>query len=291
MKKKFEAAAILLSLVTVGHAQGLAIDDSSSALNDRFANDGSFIMNNYDLSGVGRSSNNRWGTLVSRNVFVSATHFFPNTSQTLTFYKTNDPTGPSVTINIASGQQIGSSDVWVGVLSEPVPVGYAVYSFATADINNPTDFDASIYHEQDAFMLGQSPFNNFSGTQDVAVGRNVLDSWLDNASGTNDAIRAAIEDESNDVTYESTLIGGDSGAPLFVDFDEADANYDLQLVGTNWFVQPVSGPKEQNGFTYLGNYDAAIQTIIDSNPVPEPSGLALFGIGALLLASHRRRSA
>ncbi|MEM9347209.1 MAG: PEP-CTERM sorting domain-containing protein [Planctomycetota bacterium] len=238
-------------------------------MNDRFANDPSFIANNYDLSGVGRSEGGRWGTLVSRNVFVSANHFPPSTTNgSLTFYKTNDPTGESININVASGQRIGNSDVWVGVLERPVPVGYAVYDFATADINNTSQFNNSVYHDLNAFLVGQSPFNNFGGARDVAVGRNVLDFFPNvNAEGTTDRSIAASINNAQDVTYEAGLVQFDSGAPLLVDLNENDNDYSLQLVGANWYVGTLSGT-ELNGFTYLGNYDTQIQAIIDNNPVP-----------------------
>ncbi|MEM6506774.1 MAG: PEP-CTERM sorting domain-containing protein [Planctomycetota bacterium] len=269
MSKAISQIILLTCLFITGRAVALTIDNSSSALNDRFANDPSFIMSNYDLSGVGRSEGGRWGTLVSRNVFVSANHFPPSTTNgSLTFYKTNDPTGESININVASGQRIGSSDVWVGVLERPVPVGYAVYDLATANINNTAQFNSSVYHDLNAFLVGQSPFNNFGGARDVAVGRNVLDFFPTvNAEGTTDRSIAASINNAQDVTNEAGLVQFDSGAPLLVDLNENDNDYSLQLVGANWYIGTLSGT-ELNGFTYLGNYDTQIQAIIDNNPVP-----------------------
>lgn len=289
MKRPLLIGIATLGMLPIGQSRALDIDDSTSALNDRFANNASFIMNDYDLSGVGRSNSGTWATLISQNVFVSANHFHPGTNSTLTFYQANDPNGTSITRTVSGGQRVGDTDIWLGVISEPVPVGYAVYSFATSDINSATDFSNSIYNEQDAFLLGQSPFSNFTGTQDVAAGRNVLDSIL-LTEGSVVAMRTAIENEGQDVTYEATLVSGDSGAPLFVDFNEADSNYELQLVGTNWFIQPDTGPTTDNGFTYLGNYDTQIQAYIDSHAVPEPSAMAMIGIAMIALATRRRRA-
>ena len=259
-----------LCLVLAQSAAGITIDDSTSALNDRFANDPSFIMANYDLSGVGRSSDGRWATLVSRNVFVSANHFRPGSNSSITFFATNDPTGASVTRSVATAQRIDNSDIWIGKLDNPVPLGYASYDFATENIGSSRQFNRSVYQGENAFVFGQSP--NFSGLQDVAVGRNVLDRWFSSvdAAGTIDsAIAADVESESQDVTYEAFLQGGDSGGPLFVDFNEGDSNYDLRLVGTNWFVAQVGNPAvDVNGFAYLGNYDQQIQAFIDGSPIP-----------------------
>lgn len=270
MKRTAALVVLSLGLLIAGRGLALTIDDSTTELNDRFTNDPTFIMNNYDLSGVGRTGAGRWGTLVSRNVFISANHFHPNAGDTLRFYQTNDPNGATARMEVAGGQRIGNSDIWIGVLTEPVPVGYAVYDFATTDITTTNQFNNSVYDETNAFLFGQSPFNNFVGTQDVAVGRNELDLWLNNAeaeSTTDDALLSSIENEAQDVMFESELVVGDSGAPLFVDFNENDNDYTLQLVGTNWFIGTVSpGNTDVNGFTYLGNYDAQIQAFIDSNP-------------------------
>lgn len=294
VKFKTAAGLIALGLISAWPADALTIDDSSSALNERFANDPSFIMADYDLSGVGRSSDGRWATLVSQNVFVSAVHFHPGNDSTVTFYQTNDPAGPSITRTVISGQRIAGSDIWVGVLSSPAPEGYATYDFATEDITNTTEFTDSVYHEENAFLVGQSPFASFTGTQNVAVGRNVLDGWADDVSPpsgttTDDAILTAIEGESQDVTFESTLVSGDSGAPLFVDLNDDNT---LRLVGTNWFGGQISPPPTDiNGFTYLGNYDAQIQAFIDSQPVPEPTGAAAFVLAGLMVSMRRRRRA
>lgn len=282
MKKPLFAGILMLGLL---HAErGLALDvvDFSTEKNDRFKNDPTFIMSNYDLSGVGRGSNNTYATLVSRNVFVSADHFnfHPSVNGTVTFYKTNDPNGPSITRTVVSGQVIPGSDTWVGVLDEPVPVGYAVYEFATENITNDGEFTLSPYHDKNAYMLGQSP--NYSGLLDIAVGKNVVDDW---SNSTPDGLLTTMD---GDIDFEAELVAGDSGAPLFVDMNEGDTDYTLRLLATNWFVGSVNG-NNINGFTYLGNYDAQIQAIIDANPIPEPGTAIALCIAGTILTRRRRR--
>ncbi|MFO7908330.1 MAG: PEP-CTERM sorting domain-containing protein [Pirellulaceae bacterium] len=282
-------------LLATNYVFAIEIDDFTSAENDRFANDPSFVMNDYDLSGVGRSNDGRWATLVSRNVFVSADHFHPKTdgSARVTFSLTNDPDDETtVTRTVARGQRIDSSDIWMGVLETALPEGYAVYDFATEDIANETEFGASVYNGENAYMFGRSP--NFSGTEDVAVGRNVLDGWRDNMSAagtTDDALTADVERGASDVPYEALLEGRDSGAPMFV--DDADANFDLRLVGSNWIVEETVGSSSNvNGFAYFGNYDQQMQQVIDSHPIPEPGSLALLSLGglaALVMLARKRR--
>jgi len=135
-------------------------------------------------------------------------------------------------------------------------------------------------------MFGRSP-SNVTATIDVAVGRNILDRWFDsvNASGTtDDAIGSTVDasGSSNFVPFEAALAGGDSGAPMFVVQEGV-----LTLVGLNWFVG-TSGGSTINGQSYLGNYDAEIQSFIIANAVPEPSAAFLAFASACLLLRRRR---
>lgn len=271
-------------IVTIGllvaDARAIEIEGYVSAENDRFANDPSFIMDQYDLSGVARSSDGRWATLVSRTVFASANHFHPaaDGTATITFYETNDLTGPAVTRTVVSGQRVDSSDIWLGELDTPVPVGYAVYDFATEDINNATDFGNSIYNEVNSFMFGKT--DTISGDGNVGVGRNVLDGWLEEvtvAGTTDDAMTADAETGPGArVEYEAVLESGDSGGPMFVDLNN-DGN--LTFVGTNWILASTNPVTPASGFAYLGNYDSQI---------PEPTTIALLGVGGLAMIRRRK---
>jgi len=262
-------------------SSAIDIDDFASAENDRFANNAAFIMDPFDLSGVGRSSDNKWGTLVSRNVLVSANHFHPADGASITFFETNDPSGNSVTRTVTDGERVGSSDIWIAALDNPVPESYAFFDFATEDINNPIQFNTSVYAGENAYLFGRSP-TVFSSATDVAVGRNVLDQWfedVDSGGTIDDAMGAEKEAESLDVTYEALLESGDSGGPMFVSLNGTD----LTLVGINWFVGELQNGNDVSGFSYVGNYDGEIQNFIASHPVPEPATVSLLALGALLL--------
>ena len=63
MKKLPIPLTILISFNT--SLLAIQIDGFSSATNDRFANNSSFVADAFDLSGVGISNNGRWATMVS----------------------------------------------------------------------------------------------------------------------------------------------------------------------------------------------------------------------------------
>jgi len=269
---------------------GISINGFATLENDRFSNDGSFVGDAFDFSGVGRSSDSRWGTLVSSNVFISAQHLHPAVGQSLTFYATNDSSGASVTRTVVSGQRIGSSDLWVGVLGEPVSSNIKAYSFATTAVSDFASFQLSPYYLENSYMVGRSP-TAFTSLIDVAVGRNRLDFYAEDVavgSTTDDAIVAIYDTVPLEVDHEAILQGGDSGAPLLV-----DVGGNLELVGINWFVGELVGGEDISGFSYLGNYHAAIEAIIDVNvvSVPEMETMAgLLGLCSLLVVMRRRQS-
>lgn len=130
-------------------------------------------------------------------------------------------------------------------------------------------------------------------SQDMAIGRNKLDSFATNqeVNGTTDHALIAynnVTGESNFLTDEARLQTGDSGAPMMVE----DAG-SLTLVGINWFIgTDTNGDPLLNGFSYVGNYSSDIETFIIANPVPELSATGIYmalllitlGIGPLRIS-------
>ncbi|GAB5561178.1 MAG: hypothetical protein SynsKO_28250 [Synoicihabitans sp.] len=288
---RFRIAALLLSMVAVAlpSATALTISGFTSGANDRFTNDDAFILDGFDLSGVGRSSDGRWGTLISDNVFLSANHLHPAINSTLTFYATNDSGGASTSHTVTSGYQVTGTDLWVGTLGTSVSSSYVSYSFATTPIADSTDFNAWTYRNAVGAVFGR-PSEGTPTLIDMVVGYNVVDAWVEDVEltgVTNDAL-LSLEGNANDIIYESLLQGGDSGAPLFV-----NNNGSLLLVGINWFVGDVTADAityDTNGYTYVGNYTSALNATISASAVPEPSSFAgALGLSAMLFAASRRR--
>jgi hypothetical protein len=292
-----KAGLVILSFcLSLSSFAAINIDGFSTQANDRFASDPGFIASAFDLSGVTIADDGRWVTMISENVFLSAHHFFPANGTSVTFYGSNDPAGSTATRTIQSSQRIGSSDLRIGTLNAGLGSGFTFYNFAVDDTlnfnstGNPGDrFTSSPYYLADAYMFGRSP-TSFSVSQDIAVGRNKLDVWFDGvttAGTTDDAMGARIDaqGESNFLPYEASLQAGDSGAPMLVE----DGSGALTIVGINWFIGTV-GEDNYNGFSYVGNYDAEIQTYLDVNPVPEVRFFGLIlGLGILAWMPIKRR--
>ncbi len=290
--RRFARIWICFILLTAPVAGAINIDGFMSSLHDRFTNDGSFILDGYDLSGIAISDSGRWLTMVSDNVFLSSNHLFPADNAAVTFYATNDPNGSTVSRTVQSSQQIASSDIRIGVLNSPLPAGYATYDYYTSDITIP---NASFLTPVDAFTFGRSP-TAFSTSQDMAVGTNKIDLWYPSvtAGGTTDGTISTIVNESgdaNDTTYESFLQVGDSGGPLMV----ATGPNTLTIAGINWWI--TNSPEELqpgvfrnlNGFSYLGNYDGEITAYISANAIPEPASVSLvIGVICLIILLRAR---
>lgn len=291
----FRIPLILICLSVSTTQASIIIDNFSSATNDRFANADTFILDGFDLTGLGRSSDGKWGTLISENVFISSNHSRPSIGASLTFFSSNDPNGGSITRAVSSGQRIGFTDLWVGVLETPVTHSFSSFTYLTADIIDTSAFQSSALNGAIGYMVGLSPTAWASSRHDVAIGTNTLDAWVEdsNAAGTTaDALSAIYRLGLNDLTYEALLQSGDSGAPLFV----TDGST-LFLAGINWWegtanltVDMVASSYQLSGFSYVGNYDAAITSFVTTNAVPEPAAFAgLLGVTSLGFAMLRRR--
>lgn len=258
----------------VQNLEAVVVDGYSSGTNDRFANNPAFVAFGYDLSGVGLANSGRWLTLISPNVYLSAYHFHPNTGDTVTFYASNDPAGTTVTRTVtATAQRLLNSDLWIGVLDQPVPAFIRHYAHATEPIFNPGQFATSPYSNLNGFLFGRSP-TTWPVSQDQSVGRNRLDVWFDSVTvggTTDDALGAQVHTfaEPGYVSYEAFLQSGDSGGPLFVD---KTGSGELTLAGINWFIaQDQSTGVWYNGFSYLGNYASDISAFLALYSVPEPA--------------------
>ena len=244
--------------------------------------------------------------LVSPNVFLTAQHYSPSSTQGLTFYEGNDPSANPISIGIGGSQQIGNTDLRIGYLDSAVPSTIDFYSYATAPLSQAS-FQGSSYFNASAILTGLTPTTTGYGDSsvtDTSHGQNRLEGFVDGfevGSSVGDAL-VTIKNLPTDgiygytyETYETDLNGGDSGGPLF-----RDTGSGLELVGISWAsgTGTITGrglPDAQRDislYTYTGNYAADIQSYIDSHPavvspVPEPS-MGLFALCGLFLLRRVR---
>lgn len=272
----FQGASLLLALPA---SAAMLIDGYDPAFNDRFANDPSFIAAGYDLSGLARSPSNKWGTLVSPNVFLASTHWHPDNGNILTFFETNDPSGPSTTRTVIGGQRIGLSDIWIGILDQSLPSGHTPFPFLDEPIANATQFENSSLFDAEVFMVGRSNDDGSSVTN-IAFGRNILDRWeqeITQGSTTDSALEAIyqIPSDSGYTPFESFLVLYDSSAPVL-----RDIGGQLTIVGLNWYIQgdvdvnpkPPLTLRDISGFAYVGNYAPLIQGVINAFVIDATAG-------------------
>ncbi|MBU6174712.1 MAG: PEP-CTERM sorting domain-containing protein [Planctomycetes bacterium] len=268
----------------------ILIDSYSANTNDRFTNNSAFIASAFNLSGIGQSESGRWATAISRNVVISANHLEP--SGVIRFYSDNNPSTAPVTRTIVSGQKVGSTDLYVAVLDSALPSSIAHYSFANeilaAGSSSPfIGFNAGIYQDLNAYMVGRSPATN-APFQDQAIGRNRVSGYFENVNflgnSDSDALIFLRDPGSTPqyVPFEAYLQPGDSGAPLFVDI-----NGEFRLLGTNAFINSPNTSPEFSGINYIGNQASAINAYIVA--VPEPSSTLLVALGGMGVMILRRR--
>lgn len=304
-------AAILMAGVAAGTAHGaMVVLNYDPEVHDRFDST-SFLGGSYDWSGVARSSDNAWATLVSASHFVSTNHFKPLVGSTVTFFEGNDSNGTTHVRTVVSGQRIGNTDIWVGRLDSVLPSSITYYDIASTVID---DISTSLgaYADQPVFHVGLRDVESVSGTTNFALGINHFEIGDSTAqsNGSFDAI-GFVEDRAGDPNLndpgETFFRSGDSGAPSFVDIGGR-----LTLVGLHSYTvsnladggpsasnfsdfvesQSPQSPYQQTGpqtrdisyDNFVPNYRDEIVAVI-----PEPSPTALATVGLVVLSLLRRR--
>ena len=239
---------------------GISITDYSQDVNDRFSNSANFIGIDYDFSGVGISSDNKWATMISKNVFITSSHFYPSTNSTITFWETNDKNGNSAEIGVSDNySRIGNTDIYLGVLDEALSDNYATYEISSG-------FDTPFSQNNQVFLLGSA--SSFSVGEASIYQRSSIDVEVDNNMG-----RAFYTFENTTDSLSDTLLEtGDSGAPVFLLGDEGL----MTLLGNNWAIGSTteSGQDYHNNvLTDLNSSFDLINDFVTSNAVaiPEPT--------------------
>lgn len=315
---------LVSSTLVLGLLQSSAIDiaNFSAETNNRFANDPSFVGAGFDFSGVGRTSNGRWGTLLGDNYFVTANHFEPAIGQSLNFVAGNSSSSPTFSYSIAGRFPIAGTDLVISYFNEAVDSSIARYGFNTNNANMVSDLGLG---DSELFLLGDRVPNAAGTVFDIVVGTNQAESFFEenttvvlapgpvaNTFATPadfDQVVSFANASTDDAftAFEAQLESGDSGSPLF-----SVVNGELRVEGLAFAVVedpgfagnfedsfgPAGGPtdplEEREGtlFTYLGSYTDELNGAIAlvPSPIPEPSSFLLAATAAGFSFARRRRA-
>lgn len=279
--------------VVLGGVQSLSaainITGYSPAVNDRFANDASFIGADYDFSGVARADDGRWVSMISPTAFVSAYHWEPATGTDVTFYESNDPLGNQFTSSIRSTQRVGGTDIVVGFLDSALPNTYAYYDIFDGALSGGAAGQLYNYPIPNitTYMLGISPTDYGDVSLNMSIGLNELEAYIPQATVASSTADAVVTfQDSSPSAYEAQLAVGDSGGPAFAMIDGVPT-----IVGVNWFTATFGDGTELSAMSYLPNYADEVDGILSASAVPEPAALGLYcGLLALGCARFKRRS-
>jgi hypothetical protein len=282
------AAVGVMLLVGAGRCGAdMQVQGYSPSVNDRFNNSTSFLGEGYNFSGVGNSSGAAgtgvWGTMISPQYFVSASHAYPGPGTALTFYSTNNANGPSYTGIVASGTPIidaagNYTDLWLGELTAPIPASadIAYYPIAYSASGNYDGLGIYVYGVPN--RLG---YNHIAATAMQPLG-------VQNGTEISESLYSDGFDPLPGGLEEAYLQPGDSGGPEFAVVDGA-----LALVGTNSFINGY-----ESGAVLVPYYLPQIQALMNLTDaqaaiaaVPEPGSVWILGVGLGLFLMPRRRVA
>ncbi len=263
-------AVVVLSLSCVAQAD-MTIRAYEAKRHDRFyaGDDRAFIGQIFDWSGVGKSSDGEWVTMVAPSYFLSAAHYAPDTDDEVTFYEGNSASAGHVYTVAAGGQQIsinGSpTDLWLGKLTTPLIPEDHINFYPILVMSS-----VASYLDMELFNYGKTD----------RVGRNVLDAILDQTNSSSHGISMLYDYDDSDVIDvggdETFLELYDSGGPSF-----AIWNGELALLGIHWFHEKPSEGAWYSGDTFVPHYVGDINGSMIGETltvVPEPSTLALWSL-------------
>lgn len=302
-------------------SQAVVTSNYSSATNDRFADDPSFVGAGFDWSGVGRSDTGKWATMLGDNYFITANHFEPAVGENVSFIAGNSTSSTTFNYTVAGRIAIAGTDLVVSYFDQCVDSSIARYTYTTTPADTLVEIGLA---GETLLMSGDRVAGAPGSVTDHVVGQNQAESWREDGTMTMQTpdntvtfassanfdqlvtFRNLSGDTSNTVeTYESQLQSGDSGSPLF-----STSGTDLVLQGIGWavstslpgnFVDTDGAPGSSNDpfedraatyYSYVGSYATDLDSAIATVPVctiPEPTTLSLSLLASLSLLRRRRK--
>jgi hypothetical protein len=171
---------IAVLLVPCHNSHGISFGSYSQPRHNRFYSgvDKDFVGDGFDWSGVARAEYqtdlfNGWATMISDTYFVSATHFHPQAGHTTTFFQGDSLSSTQWTGTVASGSQLGDTDIWIGQLNQAPPNWVERYPLIKRQEEvNYLGVDGVV---EDLYAVGKQPGSPVLNDQDIRVGRNTAE--------------------------------------------------------------------------------------------------------------------
>jgi hypothetical protein len=266
------ALAILVSFTCRPAAADMLINPSNPAVDQRFfpSPTNLFWAASYNLTGVGNTNgtagNGQWVTAISANYGLTASHYAAAGNATFV-----DSNGTSVTTAIdGSVTHLGGSDLELVRFATPLPSTVATYAIAA---NNQ------------ASLMGTSIM---SIGVPWAVGRNTIAGFQTESIGSSTGTVLTYNWDPTAGVASDLLQSGDSGGPTFT----YGPGGSMFLVGMHWYIGGTLTGQQDSGDTFVSAYMsqiAAAELLLPPTGVPEPSSLALLGIGLAAVFGVIRR--
>lgn len=226
--------------------------------------------------------------MVSKETVIAGVDFYSGTGSPVSFNFSTD-IGPWIPVSTASGAQVvrqegGAANVKLdGAEGQGSEAGFELFMSATSS----NSFSAKLSNAEEGFTysLSDKVYQNTSSSADTVLSSSIVSIW----DGTEAALGYSPQAD-NYFLWHAT----DNGTPIALgwalyEYDPAspESNSDQQFIIKSWaYNLAVSeGVKITVGDTALNNSGSE-----GEGQVPEPTGLAIFAIVSLGLASARRRS-
>jgi hypothetical protein len=251
-----------------------------------------FFASSFDFSGVGWVPTGGGGTkhvtMISDIHYVAATHFPIGGGATVAF-RAKDGSYVTRTVLAGSETQIGGSDVLVGRLDAPIPVGATGVSFYPIASGLESQFLG-----QTMYMFGQSG----------AIGRNVIGGFQ--TTPVSGSTRTALSDYEPNLSFDAfgyaqpspptdefVVTSGDSGSPSMMLI-----NGQVSLLGHHVGQVPAGPLPGGTADSFLGFYQTQLAShltltgrTLQVQPIPEPSQVLMLALPAGVFCAARRRRA
>jgi len=270
------------------YVQGVGDDHTLAEQVNRFytVQDRDFVAEHLDLSGIGKSSNGRWVTMISDRYFVSAYHYYPSAGRTVTFH-TGNAGSAAVTATVDDWVLVTSddagtpSDVMVGRLTEPLSATSGITHYPIMDVANESEIeDLPVYIYGKDHRVGTNTIDFFSTayyTRSDGSSVKTRGFWMDydGVGGTG--------------ATEGYVMPGDSGGPVFTEVGGKVQLLGINLKNSTGSFDPFNGA--YSTASYLGAYaDQVYAYVPPAVSTPEPASLCIMGLGALLVGWRNRRA-